>query len=54
MKAGLLGRTLGHSLSPQIHRLFGDYEYRLYEKEPDEVEDFIRADLAAEVLTSST
>lgn len=47
MKAGLLGRTLGHSLSPQIHRLFGDYEYRLYEKEPDEVEDFIRADLAA-------
>ena len=42
MKAGLLGRKLGHSLSPQIHRLFGDYEYRLYEKEPDAVAGFLR------------
>ena len=42
MRAGLLGRTLGHSLSPQIHRFFGDYEYRLYEKEPEEVEGFLR------------
>jgi len=42
MIAGLLGRTLGHSLSPQIHRLFGDYDYRLFEKEPDEVEAFVR------------
>ena len=43
MKAGLLGRKLGHSLSPQIHRFFGDYEYRLYEKEPEEVAEFVRA-----------
>ena len=43
MKAGLLGRKLGHSLSPQIHKFFGDYEYRLYEKEPDEVEAFLRS-----------
>ena len=42
MKAGLLGRKLGHSLSPQIHRFFGDYEYRLYEKEPEEVARFLR------------
>ena len=42
MKAGLLGRKLGHSLSPQIHRFFGDYEYRLYEKEPEEVAEFLR------------
>ena len=42
MRAGLLGRKLGHSLSPQIHRFFGDYEYRLYEKEPEEVEGFLR------------
>ena len=42
MKAGLLGRKLGHSLSPQIHRLFGDYDYRLYEREPAEVADFVR------------
>ena len=46
MKAGLLGRKLGHSLSPQIHRFFGDYEYRLYEKEPEEVERFLRAGFA--------
>ena len=42
MRAGLLGRKLGHSLSPQIHRFFGDYEYRLYEKEPEGVADFLR------------
>ena len=46
MKAGLLGRKLGHSLSPQIHRLFGDYEYRLYEKEPEAVESFLRSGFA--------
>ena len=42
MKAGLLGRRLGHSLSPQIHRFFGDYDYRLYEREPEDVADFVR------------
>ena len=47
MKAGLLGRTLGHSLSPQIHRFFGDYEYRLCEKEPEEVETFFRTAFAS-------
>ena len=45
--AGLLGRTLGHSLSPQIHRFFGDYAYRLFEKEPDEVASFLRNGFAA-------
>ena len=45
--AGLLGRTLGHSLSPQIHKLFGDYAYRLFEKEPDEVAAFLRNGFAA-------
>lgn len=46
MKAGLLGRKLGHSLSPQIHRLFGDYDYRLYEREPEAVEEFLRTGFA--------
>ena len=41
MKCGLLGEKLGHSRSPEIHARLGDYEYRLYEKAPDEVEDFI-------------
>ena len=42
MKAGLLGRRLGHSLSPQIHGFFGDYEYGLYEREPEDVAEFVR------------
>ena len=44
MQCGLLGRKLGHSYSPQIHRKLGDYPYRLFEKEPEEVEDFLRND----------
>jgi len=42
MKCGLLGRKLGHSYSPAIHAQLGSYEYALYEKEPDELEDFLR------------
>ncbi len=41
MKSGLLGRKLGHSYSPQIHALLGDYSYDLFEKEPEEVGDFV-------------
>lgn len=44
MRCGLLGRTLGHSYSPQIHRRLAGYEYRLYEKEPEELEQFLRSD----------
>ena len=42
MKFGLLGETLGHSYSPQIHRLLGDTPYDLYEKAPDALEDFLK------------
>ena len=42
MKCGLLGRTLGHSYSPQIHAMLGDYVYTLFEKEPEEVADFLK------------
>ena len=42
MKCGLLGRKLGHSYSPQIHNLLGDYSYVLFEKEPDELENFLK------------
>ena len=41
MKCGLLGRKLGHSYSPAIHAQLGDYEYALYEKEPEELADFL-------------
>lgn len=42
MKCGLLGRKLGHSYSPQIHEKLGDYSYSLFEKEPEELEDFLK------------
>lgn len=42
MNSGLLGRKLGHSYSPQIHSFLGEYSYVLFEKEPEEVGDFVR------------
>jgi len=42
MECGLLGRKLGHSFSPQIHGLLGDYAYRLFEVEPENLESFLR------------
>ena len=42
MKCGLLGRKLGHSYSPSIHAVLADYEYDLYEKEPEELENFLK------------
>ena len=42
MKCGLLGRKLGHSYSPQIHGLLGDYSYYLFEKEPEELASFLK------------
>lgn len=38
---GLLGEHLGHSFSPQIHRLLCDYEYSLREVEKDALPDFM-------------
>ena len=37
---GLLGRTLSHSLSPQIHAHFGSYPYELFCREPEELDEF--------------
>ena len=37
---GLLGRKLGHSLSPEIHSLLCDYEYKLYPTEPEKLDEF--------------
>ena len=42
MKCGLLGRKLGHSYSPQIHSQLAGYSYELFEKEPEELEDFLK------------
>ena len=42
MKCGLLGRKLGHSYSPQIHGRLAAYSYELFEKEPEELADFLQ------------
>lgn len=42
MKCGLLGSKLGHSYSPQIHSYLGAYSYELFEKQPDELGDFLK------------
>ena len=42
MQCGLLGRKLGHSYSPQIHAQLASYDYSLFEKEPEELADFLK------------
>ena len=42
MLCGLLGQKLGHSYSPQIHHYLGSYPYALYEKQPDELGEFLK------------
>ena len=42
MNCGLLGEKLGHSYSPQIHRLLASYSYTLFEKSADQLEDFLK------------
>jgi len=42
LKCGLLGRKLGHSYSPAIHAMLADYSYTLFEREPEEVGQFLR------------
>ena len=39
---GLLGGKLGHSYSPAIHGMLADYDYRLFEKTPEQLESFLR------------
>lgn len=42
MQCGLLGKKLVHSYSPQIHSYLGNYAYDLFEKEPNELEFFLK------------
>ena len=41
-KFGLLGKKLGHSYSCEIHSYLADYEYKLYEKNEDELDLFMK------------
>ena len=40
LQYGLLGSTLGHSYSPQMHKIIGGYEYGLYERRPEQLDEF--------------
>ena len=42
MKCGLLGRSLVHSYSPQIHSYLGEYSYKLFEREPNDIGEFLQ------------
>jgi shikimate dehydrogenase len=41
MEYGLIGEKLGHSHSPAIHRMLGDYSYELFPMPPEAVEGFL-------------
>ena len=42
MRCGLLGRSLKHSYSPQIHEYLGNYSYELFEQEPNSLSEFFQ------------
>lgn len=44
LRCGLIGMPLGHSYSPEIHALLGDYDYTLTELEESEVGDYLKSD----------
>jgi len=43
MKYGLIGRTLVHSYSKEIHEALEKYEYQLFSLTPEEMPDFVSA-----------
>ena len=51
-RTGLIGHPLGHSCSPQLHGLYGDTGYQLWDITPDELPDFMqRRDFALANVT---
>lgn len=42
MEYGLIGEKLGHSYSPQIHAMLGDYPYYLWPMPPESLHDFMK------------
>jgi len=43
VRCGLIGETLGHSFSKELHEMLGRYEYELIELAPPALESFLRA-----------
>ena len=44
LRTGLIGERLSHSLSPHLHALLGDRDYKLIELSPAEVAPFVRSE----------
>lgn len=43
LQCGLIGHPLGHSYSPEIHELLGNYQYKLYDLSEEELPQFINS-----------
>ena len=43
MKYGLIGRTMAHSYSKEIHEALGKYSYGLFSLEPEKLDEFVGA-----------
>ena len=41
---GVLGRVLGHSYTPTIYKELAGLDYRRFEREPEELEAFLKSD----------
>lgn len=40
-KTGVVGKNLTHSYSPRLHNLLGDFNYKIYDLDENELKDFI-------------
>ncbi len=43
-RCGLIGKTLGHSYSKELHAVFGDYEYELYAVDEEKAAEMIKSE----------
>ena len=41
---GVLGRVLGHSYTPVIYHALAGLDYRKFEREPQDIESFLKGD----------
>lgn len=39
---GILGRKLTHTYSPEVHMMLGGYKFGIFEREPEQLESFIK------------
>ena len=42
LKFGLLGKNLGHSHSPRVHGMLGGYDFGLFDRDEEQLDDFLK------------